>query len=275
MNRTTWRAMRAIIRKDLTVVRRSPMILLPMIIVPLILQVLLPVGLGMAALLAPEEFAGDPDLQSFLANVPPAALAGLTDLSASERLMILMLVYVFAPLYLMVPMMVSSVIAADSFVGERERKTLEALLHTPLADDHLLLAKMLGGWLAAMAVSLLSFGIYTVAVNWLGYQVVGRLFFPNTLWLVLVLWVTPAVAGLGLAATVLISSRVNTFQEAYQAGGMVVVPLVALVLAQLAGIIFLSPAFAVGLGAFVWLLDAGLLWFGRRAFRREDLLARL
>jgi hypothetical protein len=87
--------------------------------------------------------------------------------------------------------------------------------------------------------------------------------------------VAPAVAGLGLAATVLISSRVNTFQEAYQAGGMVVVPLVALVLAQLAGIIFLSPAFAVGLGAFVWLLDAGLLWFGRRAFRREDLLARL
>jgi len=55
---------------------------------------------------------------------------------------------------------------------------------------------------------------------------------------------------------VLISSRVNTFQEAYQAGGMVVVPLV---LAQLAGVIFLSPAFAIGLGAFVWLLDAGLI----------------
>ena len=49
----------------------------------------------------------------------------------ADSVMIAMLVYLFAPMYLIVPMMVSAVIAADSFVGERERKTLEALLHTP------------------------------------------------------------------------------------------------------------------------------------------------
>ena len=171
--------------------------------------------------------------------------------------------------------MVASVIAADSFVGERERKTMEALLHTPLSDLELLLGKMLTAWIAANVVSIISFVIFSIAVNAVGYGPMGGLFFPNTMWLVLVFWVTPAVAGLGLAATVLLSSRVNTFQEAYQAGGVIVVPIIGLLFAQMAGLIFLSPFFALMLGLVVWLVDGALLWLGRSAFRREDLLARL
>jgi ABC-2 type transport system permease protein len=270
-----WRAIRTIVWKDLTVVRRSPLVLLPMVVVPLIMQVLLPVGVGLAALYAPGQFTADPDLQRLLASVPPQVTAGFGDLGTSGRLMILTLVYLFAPLYLIVPMMVSSVIAADSFVGERERKTLEALLYTPLSDQDLLLAKMLTGWLAALVVSTACFVLYSIVVNAVGFQLVGRLFFPNGLWLLLVFWVVPAVAGLGLATTVLISSRVNTFQEAYQAGGIIVVPIIGLVLAQLAGVVFLSLGFVFGLGLIVWLVDALLLWYGRRSFRREELLARL
>lgn len=275
MSKRPWRAIWAVVWKDLTVVRRSPMVLLPMILVPILLQIVLPIGIGLAALYAPDQFTSDPQMQQFIAGSSAQLTAAYGDIGANGQMMILTLVYLFAPMYLIVPMMVSSVIAADSFVGERERKTLEALLYTPLSDNDLLLAKMLTGWLAAMAVSVASFVLYAIAVNAVGYQLVGRLFFPNALWLVLVFWVTPAVAGLGLAATVLISSRVNTFQEAYQAGAIIVVPLVGLVLAQLAGVIFLSLAFAVGLGALVWLLDAILLGYGRRNFRREDLLARL
>jgi ABC-type Na+ efflux pump permease subunit len=251
------------------------MILLPMIVLPLLLQVLLPLGIGLAAAYAPESISAGSDLQMFLESTPPSVLAGLKGLSTNTRLMVLLLVYAFAPLFLILPMMVASVIAADSFVGERERKTMEALLHTPLAESELLLAKMLSSWLAAMAVSTGAFLIYAVVVNLVGSSLVGGLFFPNLMWLVLVLWVAPAAAGLGLTATVLISSRARTFQEAYQAGGMIVIPIVALVLAQMAGLVFLSPAFALGLGALLWLLDAGLFWFGRRSFKREDLLARL
>jgi ABC-type Na+ efflux pump permease subunit len=39
--------------------------------------------------------------------------------------------------------MVSSVLAADSFAGEKERKTLEALLYTPTTDRELFTAKLL------------------------------------------------------------------------------------------------------------------------------------
>lgn len=275
MTRFPWRSIRTLIWKDLIVVLRSPMILLPMIILPIVLQVLLPVGLGLAVVYAPESIQADPDLQRMLASVPPSMLAEFGPLSEAGRLLVLMLVYLFAPLFLIIPMMVASVIAADSFVGERERKTLEALLHTPLNDGQLLFGKLMAPWLAAQAVSLLSFLIYSVAVNAVSYPVIGRIFFPNGLWFILVLWVVPAAAGLGLGVTVLLSSRVNTFQEAYQAGGLVVVPIVGLVLAQVSGVVFLSTGLAFGLGLLLWLLDAAILALGRGTFNREDLLTRI
>jgi len=272
-----WRGVKTVIRKDLTVVFRSKMIVLPMILLPVILQVLMPAGMGLAVVFGGNSFASSTasDLQTMLRAVPPSIMARWQGLSPSELFLMLALVYMFAPLYLIIPMMVSSVIAADSFVGERERKTLEALLHTPLTDRELLLAKMLSAWVAAVAVGLGAFVLYTVVVNAVAWPVMGRIFFPNWLWIILVFWVSPAVAGMGLAMTVLISARVNTFQEAYQMGGIVVLPIVALVLGQAAGLIFLSDWLAVGLGLAVWAIDALLLWFGAKAFDRDALLARL
>lgn len=271
-----WRAIRAIMRKDLLAVRRSPMVMLPMIILPVILMVLMPAGMGLAIQLVPEEEAAtEADMEAMLAAMPPQVLEPYAHVDGNTLIVILMLVYVFAPLYLIIPMMVSSVIAADSFVGERERKTLEALLHSPITSLELLVSKMLSAWLAAIAVALGSFALYAIIVNAMVWREMGGLFFPNAVWLVLVLWVSPAVAGLGLAFTVLISSRVKTFQEAYQFGGMVVLPVVGLMMAQLGGVVFLSTGFAIGMGAFVWLLDALLLWTGVKTFSRGEMLARI
>ncbi len=271
-----WRAMRALMRKDLLAIRRSPAVMLPLIILPIILIVVIPAGLGLASRLLPDALASETaDLQLLLDSLPPAVQNQMAGLSDGEAVMIAMLVYLFAPMFLIVPVMVSSVIAADSFVGERERKTLEALLHTPLTSTEMLLAKMLSSWTVAVAVTLGTFVLYSVVVNLVGWQAMGGLFFPNLTWLLLAFWVAPAVAGLGLAVTVLISSRVKTFQEASQLGGIVVLPIVILLIAQLAGVVFLGPSISFLLGAAIWAADAGLLWFGVKTFGREELLARL
>ena len=70
-----------------------------------------------------------------------------------------------APMFLIIPLMVSSVIAADSFAGEKERKTMEALLYSPTTDQELFAAKLLSGWLAAIAVALVGFMLYVVTAN--------------------------------------------------------------------------------------------------------------
>ena len=50
-----WAAIRLVMRKDLTAVRRSKSIVLPMVLVPAVLLVLLPVALGLFARSAPTD----------------------------------------------------------------------------------------------------------------------------------------------------------------------------------------------------------------------------
>lgn len=270
-----WRGIRAIIRKDLTVVLRSPLVVLPMVVLPLILQILMPVGFGVAANLAADAFTQDEDLDALLENLPPAVDEQLSGMAEAGVFLQVTLVYLFAPLFLVVPLVVSSVIAADSFVGERERKTLEALLYTPLTNTELLVAKMLTAWLAALVVAFGTFVLYVIVVNVAMWPFVGGVSFPNLLWLVVIFWVTPAVAGLGLITVVLVSSRVKTFQEAYQLSGLAVIPVVALILGQVSGLLFFGPVLALILGLAVWGLNVILFLVGIDSFRRDTLLSSL
>ncbi len=89
------------------------------------------------------------------------------------------------------------------------------------------------------------------------------------------LWVTPAIATLGMAVTVLISARVNTFMEAYQMSASLVVLLLALVAGQVTGVLYLSVGMAFVVGAVFWIVDAVLVWLGIHNLRREALLSRI
>ena len=266
------RAVRAIVIKDLTVLRHAKAVLIPLIVVPLILLLLLPAVAAFAPTFVNLPGAGD--LTALLDSMPDAMQARLAGYTEDERIVVLLLTYLFAPLYLILPLMVASVIAADTFAGERERRTLEALIYTPTSDAELLLGKLLSGFLPALAVAWGGFVIYSVVANAAAWPTLGRLFFPTGMWFVLALWVAPAVAAVGLGATVLVSSRVSTFQEAYQIGGAVVLPIVLLIVGQAAGVVVLSTAFVVGLGVVFWALAALLLWYGARTFRRGELMAR-
>ncbi|MCL4560205.1 MAG: ABC transporter permease subunit [Chloroflexi bacterium] len=49
--------------------------------------------------------------------------------------------------------MLSTIIGAVSFVGEKERKTLEALIYTPARDSELFLGKVLAGVVPSVALA--------------------------------------------------------------------------------------------------------------------------
>ena len=270
-----WRAITAIIRKDLRVALQSKSVTLPMIIAPLILVVLMPtlatIGISFAGSLA-----NDPaELAELVAIMPPEVRQQFGDYDVTQMAVLFVLRYMFAPLYLIMPIMVSSVIAADSFAGEKERKTLEALLYTPTTDRELLLAKLLGAWLPGIAVAWGSALIFWIVGNIAAWPLFHELVLPNTMWLLLALWVAPAAAGMGLGASVIVSARVNTFQDAYQLSGLVVLPVVLLMLGQVTGLLFLSVWVVIALGTVFWLIDVALVVIGARTFRRSELLARL
>jgi ABC-type Na+ efflux pump permease subunit len=271
-----WRSVRALVRRDLLTVSRSKGVLLPLILVPLILLVLIPVGIGRFAPMLAELPGSDfDDVGEYLEMMPAGLRERLRGYNELQTMLVYTLVYMFAPLYLILPLMVSSVIAADSFAGEKERKTLEALIYTPTTDLELFLGKVLAAWVPALGVGLGGFVLYALAANFGAWPVMGELLLPNAMWIALVLWVAPAAAGLGLSSMVLVSARVSTFQEAYQIGGVVVVPVLALVLGQATGALYFNVGVVLLIGLVLWLIDAGLLWLGVRTFRRSEMIAQL
>src|SRR4051794_23840950 len=107
-----WHAVRAVAAKDFTAVRRSKGVILPMLFVPFLLLVVLPLGVGLAA-----RNAHPPDVSSMLRALPGGLAQPILHLPPRERLIVLVDGYLLAPLFLIVPLMLAAVLAADAFAG--------------------------------------------------------------------------------------------------------------------------------------------------------------
>jgi ABC-type Na+ efflux pump permease subunit len=63
------------------------------------------------------------------------------------------------------PIITASVLAADSFAGEKERKTAEALLLTPATNEELLVGKILASLIPAVLLTAIVFLIYAGIID--------------------------------------------------------------------------------------------------------------
>lgn len=266
----SWPVIRAIIAKDLIAVRRSKAVVIPMIAVPALLMIVLPLLVGLAA-----RAADHPDVGRILNSMPGDLARPILSLPAREQLIVLVNGYLLAPLFLIVPLMVSAVLAADAFAGEKERKTLESLLHLPIAERDLFLAKLLTAFIPAIAVSWIGFIAFCLVSNGVAWPVLHRVFVPTQLWMVMILWIGPAVATLGLAVMVRVSVRARTSQEANQLGGAVILPLIFLSVGQSSGVLLAPIPVAVGIGAVIWVIALWLVRGGAKRFTRDQLAARV
>jgi ABC-2 type transport system permease protein len=273
--KVNWRAVNGIIRKDLRMVTQSKSVMLPMLIIPMIFVLLIPVGMIIGFNYFAAVIEKSSDFQDILKMLPASLRERYADLSVVQVVALYAFRYMFAPMHLILPIMTSSVIAADAFAGERERKTLEALLYTPTSDFELLLAKRLGALVPGVLVAWLSAVIYWIIVDIGAWPMFGRPILPDATWLLLALWVAPAAAAMALGATVIVSSRAKSFQDANQISGLVVLPIVVLMVAQASGITFMGVWLTFVVGLVFWLLAAVLYVIGARTLRRSELLARL
>lgn len=260
-----WDVVRAIVGKDLTAVRRAKAVLLPMLVVPAFLLIVVPLVLTLVAVHT------HPDVSSALQSLPGPMRHAIEKLPGDEQPVMLIDGYLLAPMFLIVPLMVSAVMAADAFAGEKERKTIEHLLHLPVSDRELFTAKVLGAFLPALTVSWAGFVGFAVVTNIAAWPVMGRVFVPNRLWLAMIFWVAPAVATLGLGVMVRVSARTRTTQEANQLGGAVILPLIFLALGQATGLLLVSLPVALAAGAVLWAIGLGLIRGGVRRFTRDRL----
>ena len=261
-----------VFKKDLSEVARNWEVMAPMIILPVVITVLIP---AMVALV-PDSMNGSNNgnlIDTIFPNLPEAVRQTLSSYPKGLQVTYIMLVYFFAPFFLIIPLMVSGVIASDSFAGEKERKTIEALLAAPFTDSELLMGKILAAFAPSMGVTLLGFTLYTVMVDALTLGRFGFLLLPNLTWLVMILCLAPAASLLGIGATVIISSRVKGFREAQQLSALMVVPVLALLFGQASGFLIMGPTVLLVLTILVLVVDAALFGVGVSLFNREKILS--
>ena len=166
------RGMLALIRKDLRSVTANHRMLVTLLVVPLVLTVFLPTVAVVTLHTAPEEAAG----LSKAPGPPPGGRRGAGH--GAARISNLLLNYVLPLFFLIIPVMTASVMASASFVGEREKHTLETLLYGPLSLRQVFRAKVLAAFTLSMGVSLLSFGIMLAVFEGEVLWLTGQLLAP-------------------------------------------------------------------------------------------------
>lgn len=255
--------MLAVFEKEILEILRNRLLLFSLVPLPL-LFVIIP--------LAFVYFAGDQpidareaemylNLSPTFANVDPALV------------MQIVVVGQFMFMFLLIPMIVPMTIAAFSIIGEKQSRSLEPLLATPLRTWELLLGKSLAASLPAVGVTWLSYGIMLAGMAILAHPLVFASV-ASGMWMLAIIVIAPLLALLAVNIGVLISSRVNDTRVAQQIGGILVLPVVGLGVAQTAGLILYSlPMFVAG-AAVIAALDALVLVLAVKLFHRETILTR-
>jgi ABC-type Na+ efflux pump permease subunit len=177
-------------------------------------------------------------------------------------------------MFLVMPVFVPILISSQSVAGEKERRTLEPLLASPVTAAELVAGKSLASLVPAVAITWLAFALLCVGVDVVAWPLGQGLLLPNMLWSFGVLVLAPLFAFFGNGVAVLISARVSEARTAQQFSALVVLPLVGLVGGQVVGVLKAGPAYYALQGAVVLLLDVGLLWASIRLLDRERLLSR-
>lgn len=258
-------AERVVAEKDFREIWSSKMARGTLVAMPLIMVVLLPVMYLVIIFTAPAgEINGVEQMRKLL---PPEAAS--FDMRQS---MFYAMVNVICPMFfLMVPLMCSSVSAASSFVGERERGTLETLLLTPLSLKGIFKAKVLGCVFLSAVITAISFAAFAVVVS-VGDILLGMPFFFNWNWLILLLLLAPGVTVFGVVFMVLISGKSKSYTESVQTSGYLVLPIVLLFIGQFTGLFRLNALILLLTSLCILAADAALCFFAARFFRPEKLL---
>lgn len=259
---------KALIYKDVKDITSSKQVLIPMIIVPLIFVIIFPTIVLLLLHFSPDSAKTLKDFDSLISKLPQTYKA----LTTEQMVLTILTNYLFPSFFLLIPIMCSTLLGASSFVGEKEHKTMETLLYTPISIEELFKAKLLGVFIPTYVITLICSIIFGIIINIGGLLYFHKLIFPNIKWVILILYLTPAVAILGLTFTILISAKSKTFQEAQQLAGLIVLPVILLAIGQITGIFLLTNIILIIIGTIVIIIDYILLQKIAKNFTAENLI---
>ncbi|MHA1713934.1 MAG: ABC transporter permease [Candidatus Ranarchaeia archaeon] len=177
---------------------------------------------------------------------------------------------------IVLPIMLPMMIAADSIVGEKERRTLLPLLKTPLTDSELIMGKLLTALIPGLAVSYSNFLIGVITLNLFLFLTNPSLLWiwPNLMAVLQGILYPPLFSGLAVCIMIMLSTKVDKVYEAYQTGGIIIIPAMFLAYSQFLPSVSLHWTFFI-LGLIIMIV-ANYICFriARNIFNRNELMSR-
>lgn len=268
--RLTW----ILFKREMKEVLRDVNLLLPLIVLPVLMATAASIGI-LAASRQETPFVSNLLEGIDLNRLPPGFLRlfAFSDLTEQQKNLLFVLKVIIFPLFWVIPVALTSTVAADSFVGEKERRTIEPLLATPVSNRGLFLGKIATAVVPAILGSWLCYLLFGLTVMTAINPRFPRPIFPDGDWVFAVAVLVPLLAVLSASVAALISTRVATYRAAYQINGLVVLPVLLVFIPQTMGLYFISPQALALAASGLFLLDALLLGLAVRLFDREKILS--
>jgi ABC-2 type transport system permease protein len=175
---------------------------------------------------------------------------------------------------MMTPLIIPINIAAFSVVGEKATRSLEPLLATPITTIELLVGKNLAAVTPAVLATWVGFTLFIIGA-WIivrSPNVISSLLDP--MWWIAIIVVGPLLAILSVNFSLMVSSRVNEPRVAEQLSALVILPVLALFFAQIAGLLIVNRQIVLLLCVILLILDIVMVYLAVRLFHRETILTR-
>jgi ABC-2 type transport system permease protein len=253
----------AVIRRELREVLGNRMLLFGIVLPPIAL-VTFPLLLGV---LLPAE-ALPPEFRAQILSQRPD-WASLTDRELTGAFTIQQ----FLPYFLLMPAYVPLAIATFSIIGEKQSRSLEAVLATPIRTSELLAGKTVAALTPGVATGWLTYAVFVTLASVAYGPALFRVVLDAS-WLAGVFVLGPAIGLASTVAGVVVSARVSDPRVGQQIGGVIIVPLVAVGILQATGTILVGALGYVVLAVLVGAIGVIGLRVGTWLFDREQILTR-
>lgn len=182
------------------------------------------------------------------------------ELIASQLIPFLMLVVGFFP------MSFSLIIALETFVGERERKSLEPLLATPLTDTQLYMGKMFSALVPPLSASYLGMTVYLIGL-WFSLR-----WSPTPQLLIQTLLLTTIQGVIMVSGAVIVSSQTTSVRAANLLASFIIVPMALLIQGEAAALFWGNHTGLWWLILALVITATVLIRMGVKIFNREALM---
>jgi uncharacterized membrane protein SpoIIM required for sporulation/ABC-type transport system involved in multi-copper enzyme maturation permease subunit len=166
------------------------------------------------------------------------------------------------------PISVSLVIALESFVGEKERSSIEPLLNTPLKDWQLYLGKLLAATVPPLLSSFLGMVVYLTGLA------INHIPWPEPVMMIQIFSLTTVQAVMMVSGAVVVSAQATSVRSANLLASFIIIPSAFLIQWE-ALVMFWGNFDTLWWVVFgVLVLTVLLVRVGLAQFRREELLGR-